>query len=245
MDAVVPSMTNLCHRSSAAELMDADGLDAAEYARCLGDLERVNRLTLTHRPTLRWLDAATRDLRPGAALSVLDVACGHGDLLRAIHAWATGRGLCPVLAGIDLNPRSAVAAATATPPGVDIAWRTGDVFDDTPAPRPDFIVSSQFAHHLNDAQVVLFLRWMERHAGRGWFIADLHRHALAYYGFPLLARLMGWHRIVRLDGTVSIARSFRRGEWRRLIAAARVPASVHWRIMFRYCVSRLRDRPQR
>lgn len=237
-------MTDLTRRSTEPELMDdqvASGvLSRAEYARCLADLEVINRLTRTHQPTLAWLDAATRGWAPGTVVSVLDVACGHGDLLRAVHRWAVGRGFVPVLSGIDLNPESAGAAAAVTPGAMGIAWVTGDVFAYAPVPVPDFIVSSQFTHHLDDDQVVAFLVWMERHSGRGWFIADLHRHALAYYGFPWLARLMRFHRIVRIDGTISIARSFRRAEWLAYIAAAAVPASVHWRLAFRYCVSRLR-----
>jgi hypothetical protein len=117
-----------------------------------------------------------------------------------------------------------------------IAYRTGDVFDDNPQPPPDFIVSSQFAHHLTDAELVRFLRWLDRHAERGWFIADLHRHALAYYGFPLLARVAGWHRIVREDGRISIARSFSRTDWETLLAAAGVAADIRWSFPFRYCI---------
>ena len=37
----------LAERSTAAELMDDAGLGAAEYARCLRDLARVNRVTFT------------------------------------------------------------------------------------------------------------------------------------------------------------------------------------------------------
>ena len=105
-----------------------------------------------------------------------------------------------------------------------IAYHTADVFDFHPEPTPDFVVSSQFTHHLADADVVRLLAWADRTARRGWFIADLHRHAFAYYGFPLLARIAGWHPIVRRDGQTSIARSFaaRNGKlcWR-------VPACRH------------------
>ena len=59
-----------------------------------------------------------------------------------------------VLSGIDLNPRSAIGAVAATPTGTVIAWETGDVFDQAPEPKPDFDVSSQFASHLTDDQVV-------------------------------------------------------------------------------------------
>ena len=127
-----------------------------------------------------------------------------------------------------------------TPPEMAIAWRTGDVFDDVPDPRPDFIVTSQFTHHLPDAEIVRFLRWMERPAARGWFIADLHRHAFAYHGFGLLARVARWHRIVREDGMLSVARSFRREDWVRLLAEAGVEAEISWHVPFRICVSRRR-----
>ena len=109
-----------------------------------------------------------------------------------------------------------------------------------PDPAPDFIVSSQFAHHLTDAELVRLLGWLERHAGRGWFIADLHRHVLPYYGFRVLAWIARWHRIIRIDGTISVARSFRRADWTRLLAEAGVDARVSWHMPFRLCVGRLK-----
>jgi SAM-dependent methyltransferase len=227
-------------RSDLPEVMDDPALPRADYERCLHDLAAVNRVTFTHLPTLRWLSQATRDLPAASPVSILDVACGEGDLLRAIHRWANRRDLPVRLEGIDLNPRSAAAAAAQTPPDMQIAWRTGDVFAYRPDPAPDFIVSSQFTHHLSDAEVVRFLRWLEASAGRGWFIADLHRSAFAYWGFGLLATVARWHRIVRDDGMVSVARSFRRSEWRRLLAEAGVPGEIRWRPAFRWCVGRLK-----
>jgi 2-polyprenyl-3-methyl-5-hydroxy-6-metoxy-1,4-benzoquinol methylase len=227
-------------RSRLPEVMDEPGLDAATYQRCLADLAALNRLTLTHRPVLRWLTKATSGLAPGAGFSLVDVAYGQGDLLRAIAAWAERRGLNAVLSGIDLNPRSAIAARPATPAGMRIDYLTGDVFDYAPAQSPDFIVTSQFTHHLDDAEIVRLLRWFENNAKLGWYITDLHRHPLAYYGFPLLTVLAGWHRIVRHDGMVSIARSFRKSDWQNLLSQAGTNAEISWRLPFRYGVSRLK-----
>jgi len=230
----------LARRSTAQEEMDAPGLDPANYARALRDLARVNRVTRTHAPVLRWLDQATRDWPAGSVVSVLDVASGQGDLLRAIAAWAARRGWRAELSGIDLNPRAAIVAAAATPERAPIRYLTGDVFAYAPRPRPDFIVTSQFTHHLDDEDVVRLLLWLEHHAGRGWFIADLERHALSWLGFRFLARVMFWHPIVRRDGTISIARSFRPAEWRALLDRAAITATVHRHVPFRLCVSRLR-----
>ena len=220
--------------------MDDPALPFETYARCLRDLEAVNRLTLTHGPTLRWLARATRSLPPGETVSVLDVGCGGGDLLRAVWRWARKAGRVVRLEGLDLNPRAALVARERTPEAMGIRLRTGDVFADAPDPAPDFILSSQFTHHLDDAALLRFVGWLERHARRGWHIADLHRHPLPYLGFPVLARVAGWHRIVREDGTISIARGFRRAEWEAVLAAAGVAAELRWHLLFRHGIGRLR-----
>ena len=227
-------------RSTLPEVMDGDNIDTATYQRCLTELDTINKVTLTHRPTLRRLARATRDLPTGATISVLDVAYGHGDLLRAISRWADRRGLKARLSGIDLNPRSADAARSATPPEMTIDFRTGDVFACVPTEPVDFIVSSQFTHHLDDCQVVEFLLWLEANSLRGWHIADLQRHALAYHGFPILASLMGWHPIVGFDGAISIARSFRRKVWQQYLDKAGLQAKISWHLAFRLCVSRVK-----
>jgi 2-polyprenyl-3-methyl-5-hydroxy-6-metoxy-1,4-benzoquinol methylase len=229
---------SLSARSTAAERMDTDCTDYDDYARCLADLARVNRVTLTHRPLLSWLAHETSSLR---SFSLLDVACGHGDLLRRVRRWSTSRRIDATLHGIDLNPWSLRAARAATPAEHAITWHNGDVFAFQPAQPYDFIVSSQFTHHLTDADVVRFIAWMEAHAARGWYIADLQRHWLSYYGFGLLALAAGWHRFVRYDGRVSIARSFLPEEWRRLTQAAGLAPDqvrINRHVPFRLCVSR-------
>ena len=102
------------------------------------------------------------------------------------------------------------------------------------------MVRSQFAHHLGAPDIIRLLRWCEAHAARGWHIADLHRHAFAYHGYPLLARLMSWHRIVREDGALSIARGFKRQEWEAMLAEAGLGARIAWHPMFRFGIGRLK-----
>jgi len=225
----------LSTRSTLPELLDDGNVDIADYQRCMAELAAINRITLTHRPTLRWLAHQTAALPPGSTFSVLDVGYGHGDLLRAIARWAATRGLNARLSGIDLEARSAVVARSATPLGMAIDYQTADVFSYAPAERADFVVSSHFTHHLNDREVVEFLHWLDQNSVYGWHIVDLHRHRAPYYGFPILASLMRWHRIVRSDGKISIARSFRREDWQKYLDEAGLNAEISW-FAFRFCV---------
>lgn len=231
---------DLSHRADAAELMDSPDLSFSIYERSLLDLEKLNRLTWTHKPTLRWLSQATAKLPRGSKFSLLDIGFGRGDLLRAIYAWAIRKKFEPVLVGIDLNPRSAIVAKAATQPGLPITFLTGDIFKfDTPQ-NFDFIVTSQFAHHLTNNETGQLLRWMDLRAELGWHVVDLHRHVIAYYGFPWLARLCGWHPIVRHDGAVSITRGFRQVDWMRILAEANLTADICWHWAFRHSLSHLK-----
>lgn len=229
-------MSGLALRSLAEEQMDADDLSAEAYAAVIGDLARVNRLTMSSRATLSFLKRATRD---GWPFRLLDVGFGHGDMLRTIARWARRRGLACELVGVDLNPRSEPAARAATPPELPIRYVTGD-FADLAGERWDLIVSSLVAHHMTHDQLVAFLRFMDAHATRGWLVNDLHRHRLAHLGFPVLATVMRWHPMVKADGTLSIARSYRPAEWPPILAQAGVAARVYRSFPFRLCVERLR-----
>ena len=223
--------------------MDDPAVDEATFRACLTDLAAVNGWTLARPPTLAWLAQATRDLPRGSRFTLVDVGYGQGDMLRAIHRWATRKGLVPELIGIDLSPSSETSAKAATPAAMAIDYRTGDVFDARFERAPDFIVSSLVAHHMADDQLVTFLRWMEATAKKGWFVNDLHRHVVAYHGFRALSVVMRWHAFVRHDGPLSVARAFRRDDWERLIARAgldRAAIDLRWKLPFRLCVGRIK-----
>ena len=220
----------------AEELMDADDLSATTYAAVVGDLAKVNTVTLAARPTLAFLGRAARGR---SSLRVLDVGFGDGDMLRRIARWAERRGLAVELVGVDLNARSELAATVHTPPELPIRYITGDYADLGGEPW-DVVISSLVAHHMTRDQLVAFLRWMDAHATAGWFVNDLHRHGFAHRGFPLLATLARWHPIVRHDGTLSVARSYRPNEWPPILADAGVTdARVFRAFPFRLCVEKL------
>ena len=228
---------SLAVRAEAEELMDADDLDPAIYAAVVGDLATVNAVTLAAHPTLAFL---RRAFPRGSRMRLLDVGFGDGDMLRRIALWAGRRGVEAELVGVDLNPRSAPAAAAHTPAGLPIRYVTGDYATAVLGPW-DAVISSLVAHHMSVDQLVAFVRFMEAQARRGWMINDLHRHRVAHAAFPLLARLARWHPIVRHDGTLSVARSYRPREWPPILAAAGVTdARVFRSFPFRLCVERLR-----
>jgi 2-polyprenyl-3-methyl-5-hydroxy-6-metoxy-1,4-benzoquinol methylase len=231
-------MGKLAVRSREEEQMDAPDLDPAVYERVLHDLARVNRVTFTAWPTIAFLNRAIGESK---SFRLIDVGFGDGDVLRAVARWARKRGVAADLVGVDLNEKSVKAARDATPADMAIDYRAGDYADQ--AGPWDFVVSSQVTHHMTDPQLLAFLRYMESEARMGWLICDLHRLAFSYWGFPLLARLLMVHRVVREDGQLSIARSFRKDDWEVYLQQAGIaPEQVRIvrRFASRLCVERVK-----
>ncbi len=217
--------------------MDDPALDAGTYTRVLHDLARVNTVTLARRPTLAFLKRA---IGTHKRFNLLDVGFGDGDMLRRIAKWAKRRGIEARLTGVDLNSRSVTAARAVTPAELGIEYRTGD-YAELAGEGWDCVISSLVAHHMTREQLIAFLRFMEREARAGWLVNDLHRHGFAYAGWPLLAGVMRWHPIVRHDGHLSIARSYRPAEWPPLLAEAGVQGvRVFLQFPFRLCVEKVR-----
>jgi len=233
---------DLSRRSFDPELMDTEQVSFEEFHHCLRDLRRINLCTLAYRPTLTWLGRVVG--RTGRkSLRILDVGFGYGDMLREIDRWARRRGIAVELTGVDLNPWSAKAAALATPPDVRIDYRVGDLFDLPDDTSFDVVISALFTHHLDDALLVRFLRWMDEIAAVGWFSNDLHRHAISHTFARAMVRTLPVNRLVVHDAPLSVARAFTRADWERLLAGAGFApgaVAVEWFTPFRYGVGRIK-----
>ena len=213
---------DLSRRAAPSELpewMD-DPCPYEDFRQCLVDLGQVNRLTLSYRPTLDFLERLIATGKPQQPLRIVDIGSGGGDMLHCVEHWAKRRGVEVALTGIDLNPYAARAAKEFTPDEYAIQWITGDAF--AYSEPVDVVLSSLFTHHLEEAEIVRFLAWSEAVARRGWFVNDLVREATPYRLFGLVAKAMRWHRFVQHDGPVSFRRSFREDDWARMVAAAGV-----------------------
>ncbi|MGC2209452.1 MAG: methyltransferase domain-containing protein [Candidatus Korobacteraceae bacterium] len=229
---------DLSQRSIRPELMDTESVSFAEFHDCLQTLSRINTFTLAYRPTLRWFDRVTAGA--DSPISVLDIGCGGGDMLRQIWQRAKQRNLQVELTGIDLNPWSKKSAEMVTPTDAPIRFETANLFSLYPGRRANIIVSSLFTHHLTDGELLRFIQWMDRHATRGWFINDLHRHAVPYFFIKYAVRWLCGNRLIRHDAPVSVARAFISSEWRQLLAQAGIAAersSIEWFFPFRYGVA--------
>lgn len=235
----------LPERRLLPELIDTVPVGSDQLRACLSDLAWVNAVTGAYRPTLTWLDRLRR--RQGRSwsvdrpLRVLDVGSGYGDMLRRIADWAARNQVPVALTGIDCNPAATLAATAATPPGLPITYLTADLFAFETGIHPDVVISSLFTHHLDDSQLVGFLRWMEDHARLGWYVNDLERSRLCHFLVYCAVRVVPLHWMVIHDAPVSVVRAFAPADWQRLLAEAGIRAArIESYIPYRLCVGHLK-----
>jgi SAM-dependent methyltransferase len=237
-----PARPDLSHRSDQGEWLDDAELQPEELARVLRDLARFNGAMFGHRPIIAFLLRAAAHAGQGQTLTVLDVGCGYGDLLRAVRRAFDRRGLPIRLIGLDLSRETIRIAQAATDAADKIAYQAGDVFAFRPLEPVDVVVSSLLTHHMSDEMITAFLRFMEQTARRGWLIYDLQRHIVPYAFIGLMGKLTRLHPMVIHDGRISVARSLTRAEWdERLDAAgiAREAVKLRW-FLFRFVIERLK-----
>lgn len=213
-----PSTLDFACRAQLTELMD-EPCSRDVLRACLRDIAKLNRWFLGYRPLLNWLDSLTlaQNREP---IHIVDVGCGYGDGLRRIEKWATARAVAVELTGIDLNPDAVAIAADASPAASNIDWISSNVFSYAPRKPIHIVVSSLVTHHLEDAAIVQFLRWMEQIAEIGWFINDLSRNPVPYQLIKVFSRVANLHPFVQHDGPASFARAFVPSDWKRMCSVA-------------------------
>ncbi len=219
-------MTVLKTRATdSAEIMDDSLCDASVLCNTYRDFDRVNHLVSG------WRGLYTRYLRPvlraaGPGASLLDIGCGGGDVLRRLAGYARRDGLTSCFVGADTDDRAiAYARSLPQPPNVRFACAPARQLADA-GERFDIVISNHLLHHLSDAEVVTLCETSGELASRLVLHADIHRHPLAYAGFPLIG---GWFRdsLILPDGLISIRRAFTPGELARL-----APRGWHVRVTF-------------
>jgi SAM-dependent methyltransferase len=234
-----PPKFDRSRRSAQTEVLD-DPISTAELKPILHDLARFNGVMQGHQPVLQWLARAVRNRPAGETLTVLDIGCGYGDLLRAICRWAKKRGRRVRLIGVDLSPQVIEVARSVTPASDAIEYHAADIFAFEPDGPIDFAVTSLVTHHLSDAMIERFLRWMDGNTRLGWVIYDLERSIMPFYFIALAGLVLRLHPVVVYDGRISVARSLIRREWEDRLRAAgilREAVELRW-FIFRFAIGR-------
>ncbi len=223
-------MIDLKERSNQTEILDEDNLPFDDVKICMKELNTINTLLGGHSITIDGVNEFYKDEK--AVFTVCEIGCGGGDNLKAISKKFTNTKFT----GIDLK-ESCIDFAKLQYKELPAEWIASDYSKVQFKTKSDIIFSSLFCHHFNAEQLVNMIIWMRQNSRQGFFINDLQRHPLAYYLIKGLTSIFSKSYMVKNDGPISVARSFRKKDWAILFSKAGINNySIKWKWAFRYLV---------
>ncbi len=188
------------------EILDRERVSPATMERVVRFLRFINRFLGGVGPICSHLGHGPEPI------TVLDVACGAGDVLRMVVARR------PHVRPIALDHGADILAFARELPRM-----RGDAFRLPFRDRSvDWVITTLFFHHLTDDQVVAALREFDRVARRGIVVNDLLRRWRAWFWASVLGLFTD--PVVRFDGPLSVRRAYREDE---ILALAR-RAGLDW-----------------
>lgn len=219
-------------RRRGVEILDDPSVDPAIRTRSIGDVTRSNRVL----GGLRAAVGALEDVLPtlGRSATLLDVGTGLADIPERAARIARDAGCALTIVGID-EAYSLLDAARSRVTGVCADARALPFADHS----IDVVMCSQVLHHFDDAAAVALIAEMTRVARRAVIVSDIRRSWIAAAGFWLVSFPLGFHRVTRHDGVVSVLRGFTARDLDRLVRAACGSAPIvqrraGWRLTARW-----------
>jgi 2-polyprenyl-3-methyl-5-hydroxy-6-metoxy-1,4-benzoquinol methylase len=232
-------MPSFSQRSLQKELLDGEGIPFADIRRNMQELNFINTWLGGHDITLKGLKRLLPKER--SEVHVVEIGCGGGDNLRVVKRWLQKAGYKFQLTGIDIN-RECIQFAQGQKNNAGISFVCSDYRLANLVAPPDIIFSSLFCHHFTDEELVEMLQWKKANSRIGFFINDLHRHALAYYSIKGLTAAFSKSYLVKNDAPLSVQRGFIREEWTRLFSKAGINKyTCSWQWAFRWLITYKHD----
>jgi ubiquinone/menaquinone biosynthesis C-methylase UbiE len=222
-------------RAQLSEAMDNPLLAAADLSPVFRDLNRTNRLLRGQRITLKAVEKVMRK-KPTAPVTIVDMGCGDGDLLRRLARQYRNAKRKVSLLGIDNSFATLEVARNNSTAYPEIMYLKQDILDmDYEAYPCDLLLCTLTLHHFSNADITTLLQGFCRMAPMAIIINDLQRNKLAYYLFQVFSLIFIKTKIAKQDGLISIRSGFVKSDLQRLGNA--VPDYYHrirWRWAFRY-----------
>tara|TARA_B110000046_G_scaffold172209_1_gene193756 strand:- start:7842 stop:8561 length:720 start_codon:yes stop_codon:yes gene_type:complete len=221
-------------RTDKEELMDDFSIGGDLLRDTLDKLENINRWLGGNLVTVNSLKKILKNHPKEQELSIVDIGCGHGDILRDVAKFGRKNGYNMKLLGVDANPTAIEYANELSTEFHELSFRTEDIFSKEFKNRKfDVVLATLFLHHFKEEQLVYFLENILKQTKIGIVVNDLHRHKLAYYLFMLLSIFIKNNMIIE-DGLTSVLRGFKRKDLVEISQKLNIKPQISWKWAFRY-----------
>lgn len=227
---------NTKYRTDKPEIMDDFAMEGEVLREALDKIAKINQLLGGNKLTLLGVKALLAKVPNRAEITIVDVGCGNGDMLRNLADYGVKNNLNLNLIGIDANNFTSNHALKLSQNYPNISYRCEDIFD-----KPfrelkyDIALCTLTLHHFKEEEILDIMTVFHTNAALGVVINDLQRSSLAYRLFQSLCFVFQLNAMSREDGLISILRGFKRKD---LIDFSKKlnfgNYTIQWKWAFRY-----------
>jgi len=221
-------------RSSQIELMDDFSVEGNLLRESLDSLANINKWLGGNFVTLNGLKKVLKGHEKSKPLTILDMGCGNGDMLRELAKFGKKASYNFTLIGIDANQHTVDYAKELSVNYHEISYLKQDVFsEEFQHLQFDLVLATLFLHHFNEDDIVKLLAPILKKANLGIVVNDLNRNKIAYYLFSFLCLFIK-NKMTKEDGLISVLRAFKKADLEKMTEKLNAKSTIQWKWAFRY-----------
>lgn len=221
------------YRTEKEEIMDDFSLEGEELRDALDKIARINQFLGGNQLTLQGVKKL---INSEEEITIVDVGCGNGDMLRTLADYGNKNNLKLNLIGIDANAFTINYAKEISKEYPNISYKCEDIFGESFAQMSyDIILCTLTLHHFKNNQIDYLIQLFNKQAKIGIVINDLHRNIIAYRAFQVICFVFRLNKMSKEDGLVSILRGFKKQELIDFSVRNKLKNyTINWKWAFRY-----------
>lgn len=222
------------YRSEETEIMDDFSMKGELLRDTLDKLGNINKWLGGNRITLSGIRHLLKNQPKSKTYTIIDLGCGHGDILRLIADYGRKNDYKFKLIGIDANQDAIDYAGELSVNYPELSFKKQDIFsEEFKTLNYDIALTTLFLHHFKEKEIVTLLDNLSSSVTLGVVVNDLQRSKIAYGLFKLLGLVISNHMIVQ-DGLTSILRAFKRKDLEKISNELNLNSQIKWKWAFRY-----------
>lgn len=216
--------------------MDNFALEGEILRDALDKIAKINQLLGGNQLTLHGVQKLLNSISITNEITIVDVGCGNGDMLRTLAEYGLKNNFNFRLIGIDANEFTINHAKKLSENYRNIEYQCEDIFSPSFSEmKYDIILCTLTLHHFEDKEIIKIMSIFNTNSNIGIVINDLHRSAIAYRLFQVLCFVFQLNTMSREDGLVSILRGFKKKELIYYSKELNLKKyTINWKWAFRY-----------
>ena len=166
----------------------------------LDKLGSINRWLGGNSITINGIQKLLKNQPTDRTYTIIDLGCGHGDILRLVADFGRKHGYNFKLIGIDANQDAIDYASELSLNYPELSFKNEDIFSETFYEMDyDIALTTLFLHHFKDEDILNLLSRLLKKASLGIVVNDLQRSQIAYGLFKLLGVVIS-NDMIKQDG---------------------------------------------